>query len=157
MITIRPETAADYDAMGEVTRLAFGRQEEARLVEELRALAGFIPELSLVAVSGREVVGHVLFSLVAIETGDGDIPALALAPVSVRPDRQRQGIGSALIREGLGRCRRLGHEIVVVLGHPSYYPRFGFTPARAKGLHPPLPSPTRRSWCWRCRRGRWTG
>ena len=141
MITIRPETAEDYAAIREVTLLAFGQEVEARLVEGLRRLPDFIPELSLVAVRGEQVVGHILFSPMVIETDKGAIPALSLAPVSVRPECQNQGIGSELVREGLERCRSLEHEVVVVVGHPPYYPRFGFSSARAKGLEAPFEVP----------------
>jgi putative acetyltransferase len=134
MITIRPEAAEDYAAIREVTLLAFGQEVEAQLVEDLRRLPDFIPELSLVAVQDGEVVGHILFSPMAIETEKGAVPALSLAPMSVRPEWQNQGIGSQLVREGLKRCRSMGHEVVVVVGHPDYYPRFGFSSARAKGL-----------------------
>jgi putative acetyltransferase len=134
MITVRPETAEDYAAIREVTLLAFGQEVEARLVEDLRDSPDFIPELSLVAVQDEQVVGHILFSPMIIETEKGAVPALSLAPVSVRPECQNQGIGSQLVREGLKRCRSLGHEVVVVVGHPDYYPRFGFSSARAKGL-----------------------
>jgi putative acetyltransferase len=141
MITIRPETAEDYAAIREVTLLAFGQEEEARLVEDLRRLSDFIAELSLVAVRGEQVVGHILFSPIVIETKKGAVPALSLAPMSVRPECQNQGIGSQLVREGLKRCRSLGHEAVVVVGHPAYYPRFGFSSARAKGLEAPFEVP----------------
>lgn len=138
MIDIRPETKEDYPAVYQVNRLAFGRDNEARLVEALRRAEGHIPELSLVAVESGQVVGHVLFSPTPIETEDGPRAAISLAPVAVLPERQNQGIGSALIRHGLEECRRLGHKIVIVLGHAGYYPRFGFTPARAKGVAPPF-------------------
>jgi putative acetyltransferase len=141
MITIRPETAEDYAAIHEVNALAFGREVEARLVEALRRLPDFIPDLSLVAVEADRVVGHILFSPIVIETKDGAVPALALATLAVRPEFQYQGIGSALVRDGLERSRALGHRIVVVVGHPAYYPRFGFAPARARGLEAPFPVP----------------
>jgi putative acetyltransferase len=141
MITIRPETVEDYAAIHEVNALAFGREVEPRLVEALRGLPDFIPELSLVAVQTGRVVGHILFSRVVIETKDGPVPALALAPMAVRPELQNQGIGSELVRDGLERCRSLGHRIVVVVGHPAYYPRFGFSPATARGLEAPFPVP----------------
>jgi len=141
MITIRPETTEDYDAIREVNALAFGREVEARLVEALRGLPEFIPELSLVAVEGSRVVGHILFSPVVIETKEGPVPALTLAPMAVRPELQNKGIGSELVRDGLERCRSLRHRIVVVIGHPKYYPRFGFSPARAQGLEAPFPVP----------------
>jgi len=141
MITIRPETAEDYAAIREVTLLAFEQEKEAQLVEDLRRLSDFIPELSLVAVRAEHVIGHILFSPMAIETEKGEVPALSLAPLSVRPECQNQGVGSQLVREGLKRCRSLGHEVVVVVGHPDYYPRFGFSSARAKRLEAPFEVP----------------
>ncbi len=141
MITIRPETAEDYAAIHEVNALAFGREVESRLVEALRESPNFITELSLVAVETGRVVGHILFSPMTIETKDGAVPALALAVLAVRPELQNQGVGSQLVREGLERCRSLGHRVVVVVGHPAYYPRFGFSSARARGLEAPFPVP----------------
>ena len=134
MITIRAEQPADEAAIHDVNVLAFGREAEARLVAALRGGAAFVPELSLVAVDGGQVVGHVLLSRVHIDGPAGDVPALALGPIAVRPARQRQGIGSALIRHALDEARRLGYTLVVLIGHPSYYPRFGFVPASTFGL-----------------------
>ena len=139
MIVIRAESAADWRVIREVNVRAFGRDDEARLVEALRASADFAAALSLVAIDDGRVVGHILFSGIHIRTVERLLPALALAPVAVLPERQNQGIGSALIRHGLEECRRLGHRIVVVVGHPNYYPRFGFSSARAKGLDAPFP------------------
>jgi len=141
MITVRPETTDDFAAIHEVNELAFGREVEAQLIEALRASPEFIPELSLVAIDGDRVVGHILFCPLAIETKDGDVPALALGVLAVRSEFQKQGIGSRLVRDGLKRCRTLEHRIVVVVGHPEYYPRFGFSPARARGLEAPFPVP----------------
>ena len=138
-IVTRPETAADHDAIENVVRSAFGRQSEARLVAALRALADFDPELSLVAVAGGTVVGHILFTPVSVlRAGESPVAALALAPLAVLPGLQRRGIGSVLVRDGLQACRQRGHELVIVVGHPSYYPRFGFVPARARGLEVPF-------------------
>ena len=139
MLTIRPEQPLDYSAISEVNNLAFGQENEPRLVEFLRRSPGFIPELSLVAVLENQVVGHILFSPVVIETSTGDSSILALAPMAVRPEFQNQGIGSELVRQGLEACRRLGCRIVVVLGHSDFYPRFGFEPARPKGVSAPFP------------------
>lgn len=141
MLIIRPEMPEDYSAIHEVNALAFGREQEARLVDTIRQSPGFTPELSLVAVDAGRVVGHVLFSPIRIETASGDVPVLSLAPVAVRPEAQNRGIGSQLIQQGLDECRRLGHAIVVLIGHPNYYPRFGFSPARAMGLEAPFPIP----------------
>jgi len=139
MIEIRPETSADWPAIHDVNTRAFGRESEARLVDTIRASDSFLPELSLVAVEAACIVGHVLFSGIGIRTAERLLPALALAPMAVLPGRQNQGIGSALIRRGLEECRRHGHHIVVVVGHRNYYPRFGFSSARAKGLEAPFP------------------
>lgn len=141
MITIRPETMADHAAVHDVNVLAFGREIEARLVEALRQSPDFIPELSLVAVESGQVVGHVLFSPMTIEEQGTSTPALALAVMAVRPEFQKRGIGSSLVRHGLKECRRLEHQIVIVVGHPAYYPRFGFSSARAKGLEAPFQVP----------------
>jgi len=141
MLEIRIERAEDYEAVFQVIKSAFGRENEAQLVEKIRKLDCFIPQLSLVAVKDDALVGHILFSRVVIQTQAGDVPALGLAPVAVLPELQKQGIGSRLIRQGLDECRRLGHKIVVLVGHPDYYPRFGFLPARAKGLEIPFPVP----------------
>jgi putative acetyltransferase len=143
-ILIRAEEPADFAAIGEVNRLAFGGEGEAALVAKLREWPGFIPELSLVAVKGGKIVGHILISPVKIAPEGNDacpIPALSLAPMSVLPELQNQGIGSALVRRGLDEARRLRHKVVVVVGHPHYYPRFGFEPARPRGLEAPFPVP----------------
>lgn len=132
MIIIRPEKAADFDAVRELNTLAFGGATEAALVDALREAAD--PIISLVAVDDAQVVGHILFSPVTIESGDCESPALGLAPMAVLPDFQRQGVGSQLVRAGLRECQRIGANVVVVLGHPEYYPRFGFVPASQKGL-----------------------
>jgi putative acetyltransferase len=112
---------------------AFPTPAEAELVDRLRE-AGAVT-ISLVAEQHGRVVGHVLFSPVRVEDAAGSSEALGLAPMAVVPELQRGGIGSALVRAGLDACRRGGHPIVFVLGHPAYYPRFGFEPAAARGLH----------------------
>lgn len=139
-VVIRQETADDREAVDEVVRLAFGGELEATLVQVVRAWDGFVPELSLVAHLDGRVVGHVLFTPIAIE-GEGTTHALCMAPVAVHPDVQNKAIGSRLVREGLERCRALAHRIVIVQGRPNYYPRFGFAPARPLGVAPPSPLP----------------
>ena len=133
---LREEAPADYDAIREVNRLAFGGEDEARLVDQLREDGEVIA--SLVAVDEEQVVGHILFSELPIETDRGVRRGTALAPMAVRPGRQRGGIGSALVRRGLELCRERGVEIVVVVGHPEYYPRFGFSAELAKRLKAPF-------------------
>ncbi len=129
---IRAERAGDESAIRRVNELAFGGAEEAALVDALRAAAR--PHVSLVATDGGEVVGHIFFSPVSIEPEDSSFAAMGLAPMAVLPERQRRGVGSALVREGLKECARLGHGVVFVLGHADYYPRFGFARAGEKGL-----------------------
>lgn len=141
MPTIRPETEKDRQAVYEVNAQAFGQEDESKLIDALRRTDAFIPELSLVAERGGRVIGHILFSKVKIMTEGGEVPALSLAPMAVRPEHQNQGIGSALVRRGLEESRRLGHRIVAVLGHPDYYPRFGFTIADEHGIRPPWDVP----------------
>ncbi len=141
MTTIRPEKSSDHAAVDEVNRLAFGRDAEAQLVAKLREADGRDQPLSLVAVRDDQVVGHILFSPILIETDGGNVAAMALAPMAVLSDYQGQGIGSALVREGLESCRRAKHRIVVVLGHADYYPRFGFKPAKRYGLRSPFTVP----------------
>ena len=134
-ISIRPETIDDHPAIAEVNRLAFGQDDEADLVAALRD-AGYAT-LSLVAEVEGQIVGHILFGPLTIVT-NRDVAALSLAPMAVRPARQRQGIGSRLIEEGLRKCREAGHKIVIVVGHPDYYPRFGFRAKLAETLSSPF-------------------
>ena len=141
MTTIRMELPSDHAAIAEVNQQAFGGDAEAQLVATLRESNCRKLVLSLVAECDGRVVGHILFSPILIETGGVNEDAMALAPMAVRSDCQRRGIGSALVREGLEACRRAGHRIVVVLGHADYYPRFGFKPANQHGLRPPFPAP----------------
>ena len=133
MITIRTERADDISAVHRVNEIAFGRSDEAALVDGLRAVSD--PQISLVAVVNVQVVGHIFFSPVSIESEDITSSALGLAPMAVLPEYQRQGIGSKLVLEGLKECQRIGYNVIVVLGHPQYYPRFGFAPARRSGLY----------------------
>ncbi len=138
MPIIRPETPDDLAAIYTVNEQAFGRRGEADLVDVIRKSEHFIPQLSLVAEVDGRVVGHILFSRIHIETDQGRVPALALGPMAVLPGYQRQGIGSKLVREGLQACRQLGHALVVVLGHPNFYPRFGFSAHLARSLTCPF-------------------
>jgi putative acetyltransferase len=130
--TLRPEIAADHAEVRRVNELAFGRPAEADLVDAVRAAGA--ATLSLVAVHEGRVVGHILFSPVTVASPSGDFVAVGLAPMAVLPEVQKQGVGSLLVRAGLDNLRRAGHEIVVVLGHPEYYPRFGFGRSRAHGI-----------------------
>jgi len=128
---IRPERDADRDAVRIVNATAFDTTAEADLVDALREQAR--PLISLVADDHGEVAGHIMFSRVTV-SGCPDARVAGLAPMAVLPARQREGIGSALVRAGLKRCGELGFTSVVVLGHPEYYPRFGFEPAARFGI-----------------------
>jgi putative acetyltransferase len=142
MIVIRPESPADAAAIHEVNHKAFeGSEAEPNLVDALRQTEDFIPELSLVAEENGKIVGHILFSSIHILSAGDQIAALSLAPMAVLPEQQNRGIGSALVRRGLKECQRLGHRIVLVLGHPGYYPRFGFSAKLAQPLGCPYGEP----------------
>lgn len=132
-LTIRAESAHDVAEVTAVHRAAFGQPGEADLVDRLRATAR--PQVSLVALRGGALVGHIFFSPVVIEAAPADLCPMGLAPVGVLPAHQHAGVGGALVRAGIEACRALGAQAVVVLGHPPYYPRFGFVPARRFGLH----------------------
>ena len=130
VIAVRAEQAGDVAAIDAVVRAAFGQPGEAELVAALRA-AGRAP-VSLVAVEDGAIVGHVLYSPVTI--AGALVPVLGLAPMAVRPDRQRAGIGTRLGQAGLAASAAAGAAALVVLGHAEYYPRFGFIPASQFGL-----------------------
>jgi putative acetyltransferase len=131
VITIRRERPEDALPVRHVNELAFGQPAEADLVEKLRAACG--EALSLVAVADG-VVGHILFTPVVVESAARRVVGMGLAPMAVLPDRQRQGIGSQLVQRGIDSLRECGCPFVVVVGHPEYYPRFGFARASAHDL-----------------------
>jgi putative acetyltransferase len=132
MVEIREEQAADAPAIRSVNEEALGQTQEASIVDKLHQSSGGL--LSLVAVIEGRLVGHILFSPVAIEGCDGMVQGMGLGPMAVLPEYQRQGIGSRLIEEGLRILRSLSCPFVVVLGHPDYYPRFGFQRASRFGI-----------------------
>lgn len=128
---IRAETSDDRQGVYALNLAAFETPAEADLVDALRREAD--PCISLVAEDDGEVIGHLLFSPARLSADPG-ARALALGPMAVTPARQREGVGSALLRAGLERCKKLGYRAVFVLGHPRYYPRFGFVPASRFGI-----------------------
>ena len=132
-LEIRQEREADEAAVRDVLVEAFGQPNEADLVDALRKGAAFFPELSLVAEAGAAVVGHILLTRLHVR-GALAKPGLALAPMGVKESFQRLGIGGELIRAGLRVAREKGEPFVVVLGHPDYYPRFGFERASRFGI-----------------------
>lgn len=133
-MNIRPETPADLAAIAEVVERAFGRPDEARLVEALRKDGD--AAISLLAEDDGRVIGHILFSPMS-----APFPALGLAPLSVAPDRQAQGVGAALMWAGLEAASGGDWRAVFVLGDPAYYGRFGFRAERAQGFVSPYAGP----------------
>jgi putative acetyltransferase len=142
-VLIQREAPEHVDAIRAVTAAAFARTDqsdpsvEARLVDELRACEGWLPALSLVALGGAgEVIGHIVCTRARV----GSALALGLGPLSVHPDHQRRGVGSALVHAVLGAADALGEPVVVLLGSPAYYSRFGFVLAEEIGISPPDPA-----------------
>jgi putative acetyltransferase len=131
-VAIRPETPADIPAIHAVNEAAFDGPAEAEAADALRSNGKVI--LSLVAVLESDIVGHVMFSPATITTNTGTAVQALLGPIGVRPDLQRRGIGSALVKAGLSECLRLGYGSVFLLGDPAYYGRFGFKPAKSFGV-----------------------
>ena len=134
-IEVRQESGGDAAAIRSVQEQAFNEEDEAKVVDMLRASDSIV--LSLVAVAAGQVVGHVLFSPVTVGSSPPGSRWVALGPIGVLPDHQGRGIGSRLVREGLAQCRLQGCDGVVLLGDPAYYGRFGFVPASDYGLTDP--------------------
>lgn len=129
---IRTEQVMDVPQIHAINRAAFDSATEADIVDRLRSGAENV--ISLVAEEDGEIVGHIMFSPVQLAGAAANVRAMALAPMAVTPQRQRAGIGSALVRAGLKECQRLGIDAVFVVGHPTYYPRFGFKSASSVGF-----------------------
>lgn len=132
---IRAETAADHDAIRTVNDEAFGEELEGRLVDAIRASDRFVPELSLLAVSGGQTLGHVISSYVDVVPGTRRV--LQVGPLAVRPSQQRRGIGSALMQETIRIAEERGEPLLLIEGNPAYYERFGFARADVQGIEPP--------------------
>jgi putative acetyltransferase len=135
-MTVRRRLPADDDAIRRLNDAAFGGPAESKLISDLR-LAG-LAVIELVALADGDIAGHILFSALSVQSDGRPVDALALAPMAVRPDRQRAGVGTALVRAGLEAARNGKWHAVIVLGHPSYYPRFGFSAERARHLKAPF-------------------
>lgn len=131
-MNIREEVASDIDKIWEVNSEAFDTEAEANLVNALRKSG--CPYLSLVAETENEVVGHILFTPVELPGNENKLKIMGLAPMAVLSKYQNKGIGSKLVQAGLEHCQSLGYDAVVVLGHPNYYPRFGFSPSVKYGI-----------------------
>ncbi len=140
-ITVEAETQDDYEQITKLHIEAFNGDDEAKLVEKLRKTQEYNCKLSLVAKYRNQIIGHVLFYPIEINTGIKKCKTLALAPISVLPNFQHQGVGSLLIRKGLEKARKLGFKSVIVVGHSEYYPRFGFKKASKFGISAPFGVP----------------
>jgi len=136
-VAIRPERHADRDAIARVHREAFRQEDEAELLRRLWASNDYLPQLSLVAEAGGEIVGHVALSRARLEQR----AVLALGPIGVVPPAQGQGIGTALMEAAMAGARPAGEVLVVLLGHPGYYPRFGFVRASSLAITPQVEFP----------------
>lgn len=150
-ITIRQEEEADQQGVFDVIERAFEREDhsdkkEQFLVERLHQSAAYVPGLSLVAEVDNQIVGYILLSKIKLTGDNGKIQSLALAPVAVDPTYQRRGVGSRLIEEAHLRAKELGFESAIVLGHPGYYPRFGYQKAADFDIKLPLNVPE--EYCW---------
>jgi len=132
VIIIRRERPEETSAVRRVNEQAFGQRAEAALVDALRQRDELL--ISLVAIEDEQVVGHILFSPVTVQSDGASWGAMGLGPMAVLPEHQGKGIGSQLVEAGLEECRKTGHEVVVVLGHPEFYPRFGFAPSKPLGI-----------------------
>ena len=143
-LRIRQETPDDFKEIFEVNHIAFGQDNEAKLVDALRSNPTlFIPELSLVATVNNKIVGHILITKIIIKDNNGNLnESLGLAPMAVRPEFQKSGIGGQLIKQGLKVAAELGFKSVIVLGHKHYYPKFGFEPADKWKIKAPFDVPS---------------
>ncbi|PLR86702.1 GNAT family N-acetyltransferase [Bacillus sp. V33-4] len=130
-MNIRTEKASDYKKVYQLNYLAFGeRDDESKLIERIRLSEEFVPELSIIAEEKGEIAGHILLSKAKVKNPNHEYEVIVLAPIAVRPGYQKKGIGTKLMQEGLRRCKGLGYGLVLLIGHPDYYPKFGFKPAR---------------------------
>ena len=145
---IRESTSDDINAVLDIERRAFGKDKEAELVSELLHDPSAVPRLSLLASIDGRCVGHILFTAVTVTGSENTITASILAPLAILPDMQSRGIGGELIKEGLRLLKTSRVDLVFVLGHPDYYPRFGFQAAGRLGLDAPYPIPEEHANAW---------
>ncbi|MGM1048746.1 MAG: GNAT family N-acetyltransferase [Bacillota bacterium] len=131
---IRTEEIQDYSQVEQLLKSAFKSEAEPRLVERIRSSVNFIPELSIVSETDGHITGHIMLSVAEVIDDDQSYRVACLAPLAVEPTLQRKGIGGALIREALNRCQQFNIPLVFLIGHPSYYPQFGFVKAGHYGF-----------------------
>ena len=140
-IKLRPEQPGDYQGITRVNDIAFKRKAEGKLIEELRKADNYDSNLSIVAETEAEIIGHILFTPVSIKNKGHHYKSLALAPMSVLPEFQKRNVGKLLVIFGLQIAKESGYESVIVLGHPSYYPKLGFKRASKWSIKSPFPAP----------------
>ncbi len=145
-LILRQETLADHTTVAKVIEEAFkdvlfSDHKEHFLVERLRNSNAFIPQLSIVAVHKSKVVGHILLTKIEIKNENSTFESLAMAPVSVRPAYQNQGVGGMLIRESHKKAKGLGFQSIILLGHADFYPKFGYQPTSKFGIELPFEAP----------------
>lgn len=145
---IRESEEEDNGNIYKVEREAFGTEIEPNLVMELLDDSSARPFLSLIALNGKETIGHLLFTSANIEGEQDDISISILGPLAVLPDHQRKGIGKKLVERGLNILKERGVDLVFVAGHPEYYPKFGFSPAGKLGFEAPYPIPEKDADAW---------
>ena len=150
-LSIRKTSEADLPAIKRIHSMAFGQDTEADLVAAILADASAEPVLSLIALEDDRPVGHILFSAARLDEPERDTPAAILAPLAIVPDAQRMGIGGMLVESGLEHLSAQGTDLVFVLGHPDYYPRFGFEPAGQYVFLPPYPIADEHADAWMVR------
>ncbi|GAB4406614.1 MAG: N-acetyltransferase [Microscillaceae bacterium] len=131
-ITIRPEEHSDFEPVRALNILAFNRTDEANLIDRIRDEKEYLPALSFVAVFETKIIGHIMLSKITIGVHSEGL--VALAPMAVLPDFQNQNIGSQLVVHAIAEAKKAGLSAIVVLGHPNYYPKFGFVRASLKGI-----------------------
>lgn len=143
-VFLRQEINSDFPEVYDLNLLAFGEKTEANLVNALRKNQdAFIPKLSIVATKENKIVGHILFTKIKIKNNFGGTHnSLALAPMAVLPEHQKQGIGGQLITKGFTIAKNLNYKSIIVLGHENYYPKFGFRPAKKWNIKSPFKVPS---------------
>ena len=150
-IQVRTAQESDRSSVAQVVRAAFSEDQGGEIVDlvtDLLADASALPSLSLAATADGSVVGHIFFTNARLTTSQREISAAILAPLSVHPAFQNQGIGGRLINAGLQQLKASGVELVFVLGHPGYYPKHGFSPAGIQGFDAPYPISPEHAGAW---------
>ncbi len=145
-LKLRQERPADFKIISKIIQAAFENDQfsdskEHTLVEKLRLIDAYIPELSIIAEVNKEIVGHIILSKIKIKNKENSYDSLALAPVSVHPSFQKRGIGGLLINESHRIAKKIGYKSIVLLGHEKYYPKFGYQLAKKYGITLPFEVP----------------